>query len=90
VVEGQHFSVGAEKTRASGGGGLGARGSSRRVSPHDQFPQHAVDMDGYTLCRSVRWPAANSFPEIDWEDSAPQARCPDCVLEYEMIRAPEE
>ena len=89
VVERQHFSVGAEKTRVTGGGSLASRGSARKVAPNDQFPQHAVDSDGYTLCRSVRWPTAAWFPDIDWEDSAPQARCPDCALEYEMFRVPD-
>lgn len=85
MVERQHFGVGAEKIRVSGGGGLGKRGSARRVSPNDQFPQHAVDIDGYSLCRSLRWPAATTFPDLDWEDSAPQARCADCTSEYEAL-----
>lgn len=85
MVERQHFSVGAEKTRVSGGGSLGKRGTARRVWPNDQFPQHAVDMDGHTLCRSLRWPVAATFPDLDWENSAPQARCPDCITAYEAL-----
>lgn len=85
MVDRQHFRVGAEKIRVSGGGSLGKRGTARRVCPNDQFPQHAVDIDGYTLCRSLRWPAATTFPDLDWEDSAPQARCADCTSEYEAL-----
>ncbi|MGH9095245.1 MAG: hypothetical protein ACRDXE_08805 [Acidimicrobiales bacterium] len=87
MIERQRFSVGAEKTRVSGGG-LGGRGGGRRVSPNDQFPQHAVDMDGYTLCRSQRWPAATTFPDLDWESSAPRARCADCASEYDKLGRP--
>ncbi|MDQ6837175.1 MAG: hypothetical protein M3137_02220 [Actinomycetota bacterium] len=85
MAERQHFTVGAEKTRVTGGGGLGARGQARRVSPNDHFPQHAIDMDGYTLCGARRWPPGATFPDLDWEDSAPQARCPACAMAYETL-----
>ncbi|MDQ6783422.1 MAG: hypothetical protein M3063_08275 [Actinomycetota bacterium] len=88
MVERQHFSVGAEKTRVSRAGTLASRRTGQRVSPNDHFAQHAVDIDGYTLCRSVRWPAATTFPDLDWEDSAPQARCPDCTAAYEDVNPP--